>query len=123
MKLLHVRQMALKKLQMELAELIQKRRWFFDRERSIEEESLKLEEESRQARRKGDIKRERTIEEFLENLKEALPQITSKKEHVEAEIERLRKRLEEASKEQKVVEKLEELHYNQRIMKRRKGEG
>ena len=121
--LLKVRKLAVKKLQIKLAASSQKKQWFTDREESIEIETLKLEEESREARKKGDIRRERMIQGFLQSLKEALPAIKEKKNELELEVVHLQHQLEEASKKRKVVEKLEELHYNQKALKRRKHEG
>lgn len=124
MKITQVRQQKVKKLQLELARKLQKQKWFADREKSIEQESLKLEEESRQARALGDIRRVRIIEEFQISLAEAHRAMGSRKLEMAADILLLQAALEEALKERKVVEKLEELHYNRRLQKRRKqGEG
>lgn len=120
MKLLNVREQQVKKLQVELMQKLQKQKWFADREISIEQESIKLEEESRRARQKGIILRVREIESFLEQLAKAHAAMAQKKLEIAGEIVALQSRLEEAVKKRKIVEKLEELHYNQRLQKRRR---
>lgn len=120
MKLTQVREQQVKKLQLQLAERLQKQQWFLQREQSIEMEVVKLEEESRQVRLRGELLREREIEGFLEGLEQALQGIIAKQKELALEVLELRGKLEEALKARKVVDKLEELHYNQRLQKRRK---
>ena len=120
MKLLQVREQNVKRLQVELANKLKKQRWFADREISIEQESARLEEESKEVRLKGAILRIRQIDAFLDDLARAHEAMSQKKFELSHEIVVLQRKLEEAIKERKMVEKLEELHYNQRLQKRRR---
>ncbi|MCH9610936.1 MAG: hypothetical protein S4CHLAM81_02460 [Chlamydiales bacterium] len=115
-----MRQRRVKQLQKELGQLVEKKRWFAERVDSIATESLKLEEESRRARHLGLVARIKAIEEFLEGLSEAQKAMRLKEAEMAKEVALFRKKLEEAAKACKVVEKIDEHHYNHRMKKRRK---
>ncbi|MCP5468987.1 MAG: hypothetical protein H7A36_00580 [Chlamydiales bacterium] len=120
--LLAHREKKVKKLQSELALLEKKRVWFIEREESIGVETLKLENESVEARKRGDLRRERDLEEFLYSLKEAIPAVVEKRAEITKQIATLQEHLKSALQEKKVVEKLHKNHYNRQLLKQRKNE-
>lgn len=118
MKLVQLRRQRAQKVQRALAEIMRKERWFGERLRSIEEERLKLEEESRVVRRRGDLRRERELEEFLDRLVETYRALEVKRGALADEISTLQQELEKETRAWKMVEKLEEQHYNRRLRRR-----
>lgn len=116
------RRVVVAQLEKEIAEINSKARWFAGRLISIQEEIGRSEQHLVAARMKGDIQNQNSIMEYIQTLTCTWPEVEKAQKKACQKLLEVKKKMEEAIIQRKIIEKLKKRQYSAYLKQQEKEE-